>query len=160
MNFDSYRTVAEVSIALTGFVGIIVILQHKNKSFARLQLVGVLQTTLGAALFSFIPDFLENFLDAEAAWRLACGSFGLYHLYLIVSHQAKQRGIRKNTPFQLALTIASFPVVGLKLAVGLGFLLAYAYDIYYLGLLWFLGVASYMFAVILLDDSGASDDDG
>jgi hypothetical protein len=32
MNFDSYRTIAEVSIALTGFLGIIVVLQHKDKS--------------------------------------------------------------------------------------------------------------------------------
>jgi len=152
MNFDSFRTVAEVSIALTGFLGIIVILQHKDKSFSRLQLVGILQTTLGAAMFSFLPDFLGHFLSAEAAWRLACGCFGLYHLYLIVSHQAKQRGIRTNTPFQLAVTILSFPVVGLKLAVGLGFLLTYAYDIYYLGLLWLLGIASYFFVIILLDD--------
>lgn len=160
MNFDSYRTIAEVSIALTGFLGIIVVLQHKDKPFMRLQLIGILQTTLGAALFSFIPDFLGHFLNAEAAWRLACGSFGLYHLYLIVSHQAKQRGIRKNTPFQLAVTIASFPVVGLKLAVGLGFLLPYAYDIFYLGLLWCLGIASYFFVIILLADPEGRRDGG
>ncbi len=160
MNFDSYRTIAEVSIALTGFLGIIVVLQHKDKSFSRLQLVGILQTTLGAALFSFIPDFLGHFLNEEAAWRLACGSFGLYHLYLIVSHQAKQRGIRKNTPFQLAVTIVSFPVVGLKLAVGLGFLLPYAYDIFYLGLLWLLGIASYFFVIILLDNPEGRNDGG
>ena len=84
----------------------------------------------------------------------------MYHLYLIVSHQAKQRGIRKNTPFQLAVTILSFPVVGLKLAVGLGFLITYAYDIYYLGLLWLLGIASYFFVIILLDDPEGSKDDG
>jgi len=83
-----------------------------------------------------------------------------YHLYLIVSYQAKQRGIRKNTPFQLAVVIASFPVVGLKLAVGLGFLLTYAYDIFYLGLLWLLGIASYMFVLVLLDDPEGGNDDG
>jgi hypothetical protein len=83
---------------------------------------------------------------------VSCGAFGLYHLYLIINHQVKQRSIRSNTPMQLVITILSFPVVGLKIAVGLGFLMSFAYDIYYLGLLWLVGVTAYLFALILLDD--------
>jgi hypothetical protein len=49
-------------------------------------------------------------------------------------------------------------VVGLKIAVGLGFLLSYAYDIYYLGLLWLVGIAAYLFAMILFDDSESPDE--
>ncbi len=45
-------------------------------------------------------------------------------------------------------------MVGLKLAVGLGHLLAYAYGIYLLGLLWLIGVAGYLFTMILFDDRG------
>jgi len=88
---------------------------------------------------------------------VACGSFGLYHLFLIINHQAKQRSIRSNTPIQLAITLLSFPVVGLKIAVGLGYLLAYAYDIFYLGLLWLVGVTAYLFTLILFDKSEAPD---
>ena len=86
--------------------------------------------------------------------RESYGSFGLYHLFLIINHQARQRSIRSNTPAQLAITLLSFPVVDLKIAAGRGFLLSYAYDIYYLGLLWMLGVSAYLFAMILFDDPG------
>ncbi len=153
MNFDSFRTIAEISVALTGFIGIIIVLQHRDKSFSRLGLTTILGASLGAMMFSFVPDFLGNFLSSGTTWRLACGSFGLYHLFLILNHQARQRSIRSNTPTQLIITLLSFPVVGLKIAVGLGFLLSHAYDIYYLGLLWLVGITAYLFAMILFDDS-------
>ncbi len=79
-------------------------------------------------MFSLVPDFLSGFLSSDVAWRISCGTFGLYHLFLIINHQIRQGSIRSNTPIQLAITLLSFPVVGLKLAVGLGFLLAHAYD--------------------------------
>jgi hypothetical protein len=158
MNFDSYRTIGEISVALTGFIGIVVVLQHRDKSFSRLGLSTILGTSLGAMMFSFVPDFLGNFLGSDTTWRVACGSFGLYHLFLIINHQARQRSIRSNTPIQLTITLLSFPVVGLKIAVGLGFLLSYAYDIYYLGLLWLIGITAYLFTMILFDES--EDPDG
>jgi hypothetical protein len=157
VNFDSYRTIADISVALTGFIGIILVLQHKDRSFSRLGLSTILGTSFGAMMFSFVPDFLGNFLSADIAWRVACGSFGLYHLFLIINHQVRQRSIRANTPIQLIITLLSFPVVGLKIAVGLGFLLTYAYGIYYLGLLWLVGVTAYLFAMILFDRSEDSD---
>lgn len=157
MNFDSFRTIAEISVALTGFIGIILVLQHKDKSFAQLGLFTILGASLGAMMFSFVPEFLGNFLSAESTWRVACGSFGLYHLFLIINHQVRQRSVRSNTPVQLAITLLSFPVTGLKIAVGLGFLLSYAYDIYYLGLLWLIGVTAYLFSMILFDNSEGPD---
>ena len=30
MNFDSYHVIAEISVALTGFIGIILVLQHRD----------------------------------------------------------------------------------------------------------------------------------
>ncbi len=157
MHFDSYRTIADIAVALTGFIGIILVLKHRDKSFSHLGLSTILGTSLGAMMFSFVPDFLGNFLGSDTTWRVACGSFGLYHLFLIINHQARQRSIRSNTPIQLAITLLSFPVVGLKLAVGLGLLLSYAYDIYYLGLLWLVGVAAYLFAMILFDETESPD---
>ena len=40
-------------------------------------------------------------------------------------------------------------MVGLKLMVGLGFMLAFAYEIYLLGLLWLIGFVGYLFTLIL-----------
>jgi hypothetical protein len=41
MNFDSYRTIAEMSVSLTGFIGIVVVLQHRDKSFSQLGLATI-----------------------------------------------------------------------------------------------------------------------
>ena len=102
-------------------------------------------------MFAFIPELLSGVFSEETTWRLANGIFGLYHLFLILYHQARQRSIRANTPVQWVIVFLSFWVVGLKLAVGLGYLLAWAYEIYYLGLLWLIGIAGYLFTRILFD---------
>lgn len=158
MNFDAFRTIAEIAIALTGFIGIVVVLQPGDKAFSRLSIYTIMGTSLGTVLFAFLPDLLDEVLGSEATWRVACGSFGFYHLHLIINQQVKQRAIRPNTPIQLAITLLSLPVVALKIAVGLGFLLPYAYDIYYLGLLWCVGIAGYLFATLLFDATGSTDE--
>jgi hypothetical protein len=92
VNYDAFRVIAEVAVTLTGFIGIVVVLRHRDRPFSRLG---------------------------------------------------------------LATILASLPVVGLKLAVGLGFLMPWAFEIYYLGLLWCVGIAAYLFAMILFDASDA-----
>ncbi len=154
MVFDTYRTIAEVAVTLTGFIGVVVVLKRRDEHFSRLGLATIMSTSLGAVLFAFLPELLSGVFSEAVTWRLANGSFGLYHLYLILWHQFRQRSIRSNTPVQWVVVFLSFWVVGLKLAVGLGHLLAYAYGIYLLGLLWLIGVAGYLFTMILFDDRG------
>lgn len=151
MNFDAFRTISEISVTLTGFIGIVIVLQHRDKSFSQLGLFTILATTLGAALFGFLPDLLSGLFDATTTWRISCGVFGFYHLFLILYHQFKQKVLRSNTPVQWLIVVLSFPVAGLKIVVGFGYLLSYAYEIYYLGLLWCVGIAGYLFAMILFD---------
>ena len=115
-------------------------------------LASILQTTLGAALFAVIPDFLSRLLASAVMWRVACGSFGLYHLIIFGRHILKQRSLKQMNAIQRVVTITSVPVIGLKLTVGLGFLVAYAYSIYYRGLVWLIGIACYSFALILFHD--------
>ena len=152
IDFDALRTIADISVALAGFIGIILVLQHRDAAFMSLGMTTIFGASLGAMMFSLLPNLLFGLLTTEMMWQALCGMFGLYHLYLILQHQLKQRSIRANTPTQLAITLLSIPVVGLKLAVGLGFLLAYAYQIYYFGLLWLVGISAYLFAMILFDN--------
>jgi hypothetical protein len=155
VNYDAFRVIAEVAITLTGFIGIVVVLHHRDRPFSRLGLATILGTSIGAVLFAFLPDLLDGVIGVDAAWRVSAGAFGLYHLFLIVNHQVRQRSIRANTPIQLIITLASLPVVGLKLAVGLGYLMPWAFEIYYLGLLWCVGIAACLFAMILFDANDA-----
>ncbi len=154
MDFEAYYAISNIAVALTGFIGIIVPLRYKDQRFPRLALSTILATSVGAMLFAYVPGLLQNSLGPDLSWKVANGSFGLYHLFLIINHQARQLQFQANTPIQLVIVVLSvFPVVGLKLAVGLGYLMAYAYDIFLLGLLWCIFIPAYLLARILVADA-------
>lgn len=153
---DSFQTVAEIAVGLTGFVGIIVILQQRLGGYSRVVLLTFLQLTLGAAFFALLPDLLTELLAPENVWRVATGSFGAYHLAIFVQHQWKRWRIWDYGLVQGLVTIASVPVIGLKIGVGLGHFETFAYTIHYLGLLWLLGVACYGFVLIVFGVEGES----
>ena len=153
-DFDAYYAISNIAVALTGFIGIIVALKHSDQPFPRLALTTIFATSVGAMLFAYVPELLQKSLGPELSWRVANGIFGLYHLFLIVNHQAHQLRFKANTPVQWVIVILSvFPVVTLKLLVGLGYLMAYAYDIYLLGLLWCVFIPAYLMARILITDT-------
>jgi hypothetical protein len=56
-------------------------------------------------------------------------------------------------PVQKVVTIASIPIIAMKVAVGFGLLLSYAYPIYFFGLTWLLGVGSYAFVLLLFGET-------
>ncbi len=156
MEFDSFLILAQIAVALIGFIGITVTLRHgRDAGFARLMLTSILQTTLGAAFFALVPDLLSRLFAPVVMWRVACGSFGLYHLTIFVLHILRQRSLKQMSMVQRIVTIGSIPVICLKLSVGLGFLVAYSYSIYYLGLIWMLGIACYAFTLILFRTESA-----
>jgi hypothetical protein len=156
MPFETFLIIAQIAVALTGFIGITVTLRHgRDAGFSRLLLASILQTTLGAALFAVVPDFLSHLLTPAVMWRVACGSFGLYHLTIFARHIFRQHSLKQMSAVQRVVTVASVPIIGLKLSVGFGVLVAYAYSIYYLGLVWLLGIACYSFALILFHDEHA-----
>ena len=128
----------------------------RESGFARLLLASMLQTTLGAAFIAVLPDPLLHITSPPVTWRIVCGAFGLYHLGIFSAHLRRQRSLAQMSAVQKVVTIASVPVIALKLAVGRGFLLNFAYPIYYLGLIWLLAVGCYAFVLILFDDGNHS----
>lgn len=150
-NASAFYTIAQIAITLTGFIAVLVAIQHEDNKFSRLAVVTIFGTTGGALIFAFIPDLLMNIMKTKTAWRVACGTFGIYHLGLIFNHQIRQLQFKKNSPTQLAIVILSiFPVVFLKIAVGFGFFLNYANEIFLLGLVWCIFIPLYLFAMIIL----------
>lgn len=153
VDFESYYAVSNIAVAITGFIGIIAALQHSDHRFPSLVLSTVLATSIGAMLFAYLPILLWKPLGPALSWRVSCGLFGLYHLALILNHQVRQLQFRANTPVQMVVVFVSvFPVVALKLAVGMGFLLSFAYEVFLLGLLWCVFIPAYLLAMVLLEN--------
>ena len=119
-------------------------------------MAGFLQTSLGAVAFALLPELVVELLPNEkASWQLLCGLFGLYHLLVFINYLSKHKDLRKMEFLQKSISIASIPVIALKLVAGAGLLLDHAYSIYHLGLLWLLGVSIFFFSQILLDEGHA-----
>lgn len=150
-NPSAFYTISQIAITLTGFIAVLVALQEGDKRFSRLAVFTIFGTTGGALIFAFLPELLMDVVSVQAAWRISCGTFGFYHLFLIFNHQIRQLQFKKNSPTQLMIVILSiFPVVFLKIAVGFGFFLKYSYEIYLLGLVWCIFIPLYLFSMIIL----------
>lgn len=153
MNYQPFDTIAEVAATFAGFVGVILVIRSRGGALPRLQMAGFLQTSLGAVAFALLPEFiLEILTEEKTAWQLLCSLFGLYHLLVFINYLSKHKDLRKMELLQKSISIASVPVIALKLAAGAGFLPNHAASIYHLGLLWLLGVSIFFFSQILLDE--------
>src|SRR5210317_1761468 len=83
-------TIAEVSIALAGFTGVVAVLGNRRKhdwtSEERLQLRTLVETSLTALFASFAPSVFHLILSSEATvWRSANLLLGALHLANMVA---------------------------------------------------------------------------
>ena len=73
-------TLAEVSIAFAGFSGVVIVLGRRPEvpNANGMRTLGMVMGALQAVAYSVLPLILfESGLSAEAAWRWACGIFGV-----------------------------------------------------------------------------------
>ena len=151
MDFEAFRTLAEVSAGFTGFVGVILAVRPRTDPLARLQLIGFLSNSMGVVVFSLVPEMLVGFFgETTLNWRVLCLVLGLYHLGIMINHIRAQRDLLDMSWFQKLITTLSVPVIILKFVVAAGFLKLYAANVFYLALLWHLWIAIYIFGQILL----------
>lgn len=159
MEFEAFRVIAQIAAGLAGFVGILLVLQDRLARLPRRQMLGFLQSSIGTLAFALLPDFVFS-LDIPAAlgWQVLGGLFGAYHLFIYVFFLSGYGDFRKMPPIQAGICIASIPVIGAKLLLGVGLLSAYASNIYHLGLLWTVGVSIFFFVQVILNEAKADKD--
>ena len=144
---DAYHTVAEIAAALLGFAGIVVAIAASRPSsgsdiatWSTRTLPGIFLPGLSAILFAYLPDLLfggrpENVVQ----WRVACGVFGMVHLVESMSpiwlNRASGEAVRSGLVWIISVSqLAIWP----KIVVALGWFTEFAYQVYLLGLLWYL----------------------
>ncbi|MBL4617821.1 MAG: hypothetical protein JKY46_08995 [Robiginitomaculum sp.] len=156
MEFEAFRTIAQIAAALAGFIGIIIAVRVRLNGLPPMQLAGFLQTSMGALGFALLPDFAIGLgISDQLVWQILCGLLGVYHLFIFSFFIWHYPDLKKMPLFQICIAIASVPVIGIKLAAGAGLFLDYAPDIYHLGLLWLLGVSIFFFTQVLMNDREA-----
>ncbi len=157
MEFEAFRVIAQIAAGLAGFVGILLVLQDRLARMPRRQMLGFMQSSIGTLAFALLPDFVFALpVSEKLSWQILGGLFGAYHLFIYVFFLSGYGDFRKMPPIQIAVCIASIPVIGAKLLLGLGLFTALAPNIYHLGLLWTIGVSIFFFVQVILNE--ASDD--
>ena len=155
MEFEAFRVIAQIATALVGFAGIIVALRSRLDDLPPLQLTGFLQTSIGALVFSMLPDLASLLaLLSGWSWQVLCGAFGLYQLVIWANFVIRYPDLRRMRPLQGAITIASLPVIGVLMAAGAGAFAGVMAGVYLLGLIWLLAVSLLFFVQVLMIDDG------
>jgi hypothetical protein len=156
---DSLQTIAEISIGLAGFSGLIVALRKNSGPLTDVQkyrLKILFAMTFGAMFLSLLPDLLLNFnVPDERIWFDSSSAMFGYSLIFVIWMVAGARRLAKVVPeiFDWAifssLTVGHIIVLLMQLAVMTGFIEGRAPGAYNLGLIWYLIHAAQQFVRML-----------
>ena len=95
---DTFHTIAEVGIAITGFAGIVAVIRGGADSAGQPSVADPLWILLGASIstvfFCFVPEWLHAVIASpDAVWRVSLAAYGTYRLaYIALILNAQRRG--------------------------------------------------------------------
>ena len=156
---DSLQTIAEISIGLAGFSGLIVALRKKTGPFTgvqkfRLQVLLVL--TFGSMFLSLLPDLLTNLGVAENVIWTSCAAamlaFSLtFVIWMIRAGVRVARVVPEIFNWWIFYSLVSGHalVILVQTAVIAGFADNRSPGTFMLGLIWYLLHAAYQFSRML-----------
>lgn len=166
---ESLYTIAEISIALAGFSGLVVALRKNRGPLSsvekyRLQILLIL--ALGALFLSFLPELLAGFsVDPALLWPFASTLVAMYSVVFVIWWLIASRRIARVAPEIFSRLAFARMVVGhaivvlLLLAVASTVVRESAGAIYVLAMIWYLVHAAQQFIrmlfVVQTSDSGA-----
>jgi hypothetical protein len=144
--------VAEVSIALAGFTGVVAVLgNRRNHDWSpeeRLQLRTLVETSLTAMFASFVPAVLFLALDSEpAVWRSANLFLGALHLANLVAFLRRTTDA-KPTASQRGLLVIGIAMILAHFLTATGLIPWYVL-IFLVGLLQQVFIAALNFVLLL-----------
>ncbi len=154
---DLLHTLAEVSIAFTGFSGVVGVfgggsaLSEPERNFrVRLMIVG----SLGAFFGSLIPLVLGQFESlAPRVWLLCCPLFAAYFILNSLSVYRQTRALASagsySRPWFAPIVYALNSFLALAL-IGATFALLPGHSVYIAGIVWQLALASVQFLVLVV----------
>ena len=156
---DSLQTIAEISIGLAGFSGLIVALRKTPGPLTEVQkfrLPILFTITFGAMFLSLLPDMLQSFkLPEGRIWPVASATMFVYSIAFITWLITGARQIAKVAP-EIFNWVIFYSITGghcivliLQVAVMTGLIQNRAPGAFVLGLTWYLVHAAYQFVRML-----------
>jgi hypothetical protein len=156
---DSLQTIAEVSIGLAGFSGLVVALRKDASPLDDIQkyrLRILFSLAFGAMFLSLLPDTLANFgIPDERLWFDSAAAIFVYSFLFIAWWIMSSRRMARVAPeifnWSAFSTMATGHIIVLllQLAVMLGFLENRAPGVISIGLIWYLLHAAQQFVRML-----------
>jgi len=155
--FGSLQTLAEVSIAVVGFTGIVAVYQRVNDAqseLARWRVYTVLTSSLIALFFSTVPVGIAQLgVPEPELWRLCSGALVLGYLgfYADLLRTRKRLSPTSLAPiaahpwYSRILTSVSFALVGLLALNASAALFIPRTGLYYFGVLWIIATSCTIF---------------
>jgi hypothetical protein len=152
-----------VATAFAGFTGIVVALASRARTDWSSNhinaIAALLASSLGVVFFAFVPDLVRAArLETDQAWRISTCLFAAYHVVVIVTaYRARARALSSGETdliprrAALLLPVGGFSIIVAQFLTGAGFLQPWLFFFYLLGLLWMLAIATFVFAVLLMD---------
>jgi hypothetical protein len=156
---ESLQTIAEISIGLAGFSGLVVVLRKDAgplNDVQKFRLRILFSLSFGAMFLSLLPDTLVNLgVPDERLWFYSSAAIFAYSFLFIAWWIVSSRRVARFAPeifnWRAFSTMATGHtiVLLLQLAVMLGFLENRAPGVIALGLIWFLIHAAQQFVRML-----------
>lgn len=141
---DTLHAIAEIAIAIAGFAGIVAAIDRRSAiptTGAHNSLTTLLGSSLGVALFAFVPEWIASArLSPELVWQASNGLFGIYRLTYVSMIVLSARRAGRERPFRFPLPIGTLLGI-MHLAASAGALPDFHYFLYLTGLLWGIGVS-------------------
>ena len=148
---------AEVSITLAGFMGVILVVQRGDRntwhSSEKNTMFHLLYTSLGVVGLSLLPLIIQPaFNESITVWRICCPVLGIVTFVGAFRSVLENRRSDISVPSFMIYVLSSggtilFPV--LTFAVAFGYFLNFAALVYLTGLGWLLMVAVATYATLL-----------
>jgi hypothetical protein len=123
------------------------------------RLRALLYWSLGTAFLAHLPGLLLAYPDTLPVWRISHSVFAAFHLYVFLWFFAGIRRLSQSdnvAPAKalwnatLVMSAVGLALLACELAVALGPAVRFGSFLYLLALLWFLFLATFSFATLLL----------
>jgi hypothetical protein len=152
---DTLQTLSEIGIAITGFAGVVSVLDKRAHEdwddFDRVNLYTLLTWSLATVFLAQVPGVLHGLGDfAPHPWRASHALFAIYHSWVFhIALRAMYAEAGYRDRLTLTLLAIGIGMLALEIASAIGLAGTLAPTFYVIAVLWFLFLSASRFILLV-----------